>query len=142
MEMESKKMESKCISKMDEYYQKMAIQAAARAFGVDSEDILGKRRTHPLVFARQTAYWLLSCGSGYSYSKTGRMFGLDHGTIMNGVKRVETELELDTASKNINGSWANNVRESRDSFCRFHKVYVESDVYHAQKEASHAVQPS
>ena len=127
---------------MDEDYHKMAIQAAARAFGVDSEDIQGKRRTHPLVFARQTAYWLLSRGRGYSFSKPGRMFGLAPGTIMNGVKRVETELELDTASKNINGSWANNVKQSRESFCRFHKVYIESDVYRAQKEASHAVQPS
>jgi len=130
------------MSKMDDDYLKMAVQSAARAFGVDSEDVMGRRRHWPLAFARLTAYWLLSIGKGYSYSKTGRMFGLDHGTIMNGVKRVETELELDTDSKNINGSWANNVKQSRESFCRFHKVYIESDVYRAQKEASHAVQPS
>tara|TARA_R110000824_G_scaffold48078_1_gene135970 strand:- start:9427 stop:9840 length:414 start_codon:yes stop_codon:yes gene_type:complete len=136
------KSEAYTISKMDGDYLKMAVQATSRAFGVDSEDILGKSRVHPLVFARMTAYWLLSICKGYSHSKTGRMFNRDHGAIMNGIKKVELELELDTASKNVNGSWAVNVKQSHESFCRFHKVYIESDIYLAQKETNYAVQPS
>ena len=136
------KNESRCISRVDEDYLKMAVQATARAFGVDSEDITGKSRVQPLVFARMTAYWLLSEGKGYSYSKTGRMFGRDHGAVMNGIKRVEMELELNEESKNPNGSWADTAKESYESFLRFHKVYIESDVYRAQKESSYAIHPS
>ena len=130
------------MSKMDEDYLKMAVQSASRAFGVDSEDVMGRRRHWPLAFARLTAYWLLSIGKGYSYSKTGRMFGRDHGSIMNGVKWVKEELELDAVKNNINDSRASNIKEAFKSFSRFHKVYIESDVYRAQKEVSYVVQPS
>ena len=73
-------------TKMEDDYLKMAMQAAARAFDVDSEDILGRRRTEPLVFARQTAYWLIHSGLGLTYSKIGRMFNRDHGNIIHGVR--------------------------------------------------------
>ena len=130
------------MSKMDDDYLKMAVQSASRAFGVDSEDVMGRRRHWPLAFARLTAYWLLSIGKGYSYSKTGRMFGRDHGSVMNGVKWVKQELELDAVKNNINDSRAGNIKEAFKSFSRFHKVYIESDVYRAQKEVSYVVQPS
>ncbi len=136
------KSEAYTMSKMDDDYLKMAVQSASRAFGVDSEDVMGRRRTWPLAFARLTAYWLLSIGKGYSYSKTGRMFGRDHGSVMNGVKWVKQELELDAVKNNINDSRASNIKEAFKSFSRFHKVYIESDVYRAQKEVSYVVQPS
>ena len=137
------KSEAYTMSKMDDDYLKMAVQSASRAFGVDSEDVMGRRRHWPLAFARLTAYWLLSIGKGYSYSKTGRMFGRDHGTVMNGVKWVEVELKIDAPRNNINDSWASNIKEAFKSFSRFHKVYITSDVYRAQKEAtSYVVQPS
>jgi len=137
-----KKSEEYTMCKMDEDYLKMAVQSASRAFGVDSEDVMGRGRTWPLAHARLTAYWLLSVGKGYSYSKTGRMFDRDHGSIMNGVKWVEAELELDAPRNNINDSRASNIKESYKSFSRFHKVYIESDVYRAQKEVSYVIQAS
>ena len=136
------KRETYTIKKIDEDYLKMAVQAASRAFGVDSEDILGKSRVQPLVFARMTSYWLLSVGKGYSYSKTGRMFDRDHAAIMNGIKRVELELELGEESKNINGNWAGTAKQAYEFFLRFHKVYIESDVYRVQKETNYVIQPS
>ena len=82
------KSKSNRTTKMEDDYLKMAMQATARAFDVDSEDILGRRRTEPLVFARQTAYWLIHSGLGLTYSKIGRMFHRDHGNIIHGVTRV------------------------------------------------------
>ena len=113
------------ISKMDDDYLKMAAQAAAKAFDVDADSILGRRRTEPLVFARQTAYWLIKSGMGYTYCKVGRMFDRDHGGIMHGVNKVIDVLELDLTSKHSNGSWADNIRKSRENFIEFHKVYNE-----------------
>ena len=113
------------MSKVDNDYLKMAAQAVAKAFEVDADDILGRRRTEPLVFARQTAYWLIKQGMGYSFCHTGRMFGRDHGGIMYGINKVTQELELDTTSKHPNGSWANNVRKAHELFIRFHEVYDE-----------------
>ena len=129
-------------TKMEDDYLKMAMQATARAFDVDSEDILGRRRTEPLVFARQTAYWLIHSGLGLTYSKIGRMFHRDHGNIIHGVRKVRDVLELDLTSRNNNGSWADKARESRELFKRFHETYVESDVHLALKEATNVVHPS
>ena len=113
------------ISKVDDDYLKMAAQAAALAFDVDPDAILGRRRTEPLVFARQTAYWLVKQGMGYTFCHTGRMFSRDHGGIMHGVNKVIDVLELDLTSKHSNGSWADNARKARELFIRFHEVYEE-----------------
>ena len=113
------------MSKVDDDYLKMAAQAAGKAFEVDADDILGRRRTEPLVFARQTAYWLIKTGMGYTYCKVGRMFDRDHGGIMHGVKKVKEVLELDLTSKHTNGSWADSIRKSRENFIEFHEVYEE-----------------
>ena len=113
------------ISKMDDDYLKMAAQAAALAFDVDPDAILGRRRTEPLVFARQTAYWLVKQGMGYTFCHTGRMFDRDHGGIMHGVNKVIDVLELDLTSKHANGSWADNARKARELFIQFHEVYEE-----------------
>ena len=113
------------ISKMDDDYLKMAAQAVAQAFEVDEEEVLGRSRTWPLVFARQTAYWLITKGMRYSYSKTGRMFSRHHQGIMHGVGKVIDVLGLDAINKHDNGSWANQIRASKENFIRFHKVYKE-----------------
>ena len=136
------KNESRCISRVDEDYLKMAAQAVALACEVDAEDVLGRKRPEPLVLARQTAYWLIKRGMSYSFSHTGRMFDRDHGGIMHGVKKVEEVLEMDLTSRNQNGSWAARVKESRANFIRFHETYVESDVHHAMKEAGDAIPAS
>mgnify|MGYP004452903423 CR=1 FL=1 len=119
------KSETYEISKVDDDYLQMAAQAVAKAFEVDADDILGRRRTEPLVFARQTAYWLIKIGMGYTYCKVGRMFDRDHGGIMHGIKRVKEVLELDLTGKHANGSWADNIRKSRENFLEYHKVYEE-----------------
>jgi len=128
-------------SRQDDDYLKMAAQASALAFDVDSEEVLGRRRTEPLVFARQTAYYLVQRGLGYSYTRTGAIFGVNHGTVMHGVGKVNDVLELDLNRKHRNGSWANMTRLARKHFERFHETYVESDAHLAMK-GLHDVQPS
>tara|TARA_Y100000310_G_scaffold271147_1_gene285499 strand:+ start:337 stop:747 length:411 start_codon:yes stop_codon:yes gene_type:complete len=129
-------------SRQDDDYLKMAVQASALAFDVDSEDVLGRRRPEPLVFARQTAYYLLRCGVGYPYTRAGVIFGVDHGTILHGVNKVQDVLDLDLNRKHRNGSWADKVRLACKYFGRFHKAYVESDFHQAMKEVDYAIQPS
>ena len=130
------KNEEYYVSKVDEDYLQMATQAVAQAFEVDADEVLGRRRTWPLVFARQTAYWLIHSGMRYTYCKTGRMFDRDHGGIMHGVNKVLEVLELDSTSKNENGSWANKIRKSKELFIRFHEVYKEVNL----KEAGDVVE--
>ena len=97
----------------------------AQAFDVDADEVLGRSRTWPLVFARQTAYWLINKGMGYSYSKTGRMFSRHHQGIMHGVGKVIDVLELADVNKNDNGSWANQIKASHKNLIRFYLVYTE-----------------
>ena len=130
------------ISKMDEDYLKMAAQAAALAFDVDAEDVLSRKRTEPLVFARQTAYWLIYFGLKYSYSKTGRMFERDHGGVMHGIRKVKDVLELDLNRMHRNGSWADKVRVAKANFIRFHETYIEADLHKAMKETDYVVPAS
>lgn len=119
------KVKGHWIEKRDEDYLKMAAQATALAFEVDADAVLGRSRVQPLVFARQTAYWLMHNIMGYSYCETGRMFDRDHGGIMHGIRRVEEVLDQDSRSKHDNGSWANEIKASKENFRRFYMVYKE-----------------
>ncbi len=75
--------------------------AVSRHFGIDTDEIVGKRRNKEIVIARQVAMYLsreLTCAS---LPAIGRAFGgKDHTTVLHSVQKVQKLIETDTELKN------------------------------------------
>ena len=67
--------------------------ASCAHFGVSADDVLGGRRDRVFVDARHVAMWLMR-DADRSYPEIGNELGVDHTTVMNGVKRVEGDERL------------------------------------------------
>ena len=65
-----------------------AVNAAAAAFTVPFDHVMGRTKTQPAAFARQVAFWLLREVLGWSSCAVGKLVGRDHGTILHAVNRV------------------------------------------------------
>lgn len=65
-----------------------AAHAAAGAFTVPVDHVMGRTKTQPAAFARQVAFWLLCEVLGWSSCAVGKLVGRDHGTILHAVHRV------------------------------------------------------
>lgn len=62
------------------------VESVARRHGVPVDDLLGRGRTSEVAAARHD---LMACmwGSGLAYSAIARLLGVDHTTVMHGVRR-------------------------------------------------------
>lgn len=67
----------------------VAIQSSASEFHVEHEELLGRSRKRPIVYARQTACWVLRRRTPMSFPAIARVFDQDHTTVMNAVRCVE-----------------------------------------------------
>jgi len=66
------------------------LDAAAEHFKVERKDLMGTRRHHHIVLARQTAMYLCRELVGSSYPSLGRIFGgRDHSTALYAVKKIK-----------------------------------------------------
>jgi chromosomal replication initiation ATPase DnaA len=73
-------------------------RAVAGHFGFSREQFLAHRRHAPLVRARQTAMFLAKEFTLKSLPEIGRAFGgMDHTTILHGVRQVQRRLNRDAA---------------------------------------------
>jgi chromosomal replication initiator protein len=74
-----------------------AIQrTVASRFNVSVNDILGKRRTHNIAFARQVAMFLSRRLTGCSYPELGALFGgRDHSTVIHAKKVITERIKRD-----------------------------------------------
>lgn len=63
----------------------LVIARVAASYGVTVEEIMGKSRNRPIVWARQEAYYAVKVATGAAYTRVGKIFGRDHSTIMFGV---------------------------------------------------------
>lgn len=79
---------------------RMSVVASAMAFGVETDDILCKRRgNEKIAMARMTCYWILRKFEMMSYVRIGRAVGnKDHGSAINGFRKIETEIGLNLAN--------------------------------------------
>lgn len=66
---------------------KRIVEMAASLFHVPAKALHDRDRRRDVISARYVAAWLLR-RRRWSYSKIGRFFGLDHSTIMNGLRKV------------------------------------------------------
>jgi chromosomal replication initiation ATPase DnaA len=67
--------------------------ASCHHFSVTADDVLSGKRDRVHVDARHVAMWLMR-DAGRSYPEIGNEIGVDHSTVMNGVKRVEGDERL------------------------------------------------
>ena len=79
---------------------KMIIEAVAKLFRVNEDDIVSKRKTKEIVVPRQVSIYLCKNLTELSFNKIGDYFGgKDHSTVMHAVKKVEYYIENDPEIK-------------------------------------------
>lgn len=66
----------------------------AQSLGVELEALFSRRREQPGCLARHTFWTYLYDGMGWSYPRIARIWGVDHTTVMSGVKRARAAYEL------------------------------------------------
>ncbi|HWP79415.1 MAG TPA: chromosomal replication initiator protein DnaA [Candidatus Acidoferrum sp.] len=87
------------------------IAAVAEFYGLAPEDLLSAKRKADVLLARQAAIYLMRENTGISLKKIGEIFGgKDHATVINSVRRIEKELEVDPELKNALSEIMSNVR--------------------------------
>lgn len=67
--------------------------ASCAHFGVTADQVLSGRRDRIFVDARHVAMWLMR-DAGRSFPEIGNELGVDHSTVMNGVRRVDGDERL------------------------------------------------
>lgn len=67
----------------------VAITTSADEFHVSHDELLIPSRRRPIVFARQTACWVIRKRTPLSFPAIGRVFRQDHTTVMNAVRTVD-----------------------------------------------------
>ena len=68
-----------------------------KRYGIMREEMLGKRRTGDIVYARHIAIYLIQEYTDLSLKKTGKLFERDHTTIMAARDSVQHRIKSDAA---------------------------------------------
>lgn len=77
-------------------------RAVIEVYNVSLSDLVGKRRTQNIAFARQVAMYLSRKLTSYSYPEIGAFFGgRDHSTVIHAVKTIEEKSSKDSSIKEI-----------------------------------------
>ena len=67
---------------------KRCLRVLSRYYAVNPREVVGNRKHHYIVAARQHLFWILrNERSDLSYPQIGRMVDKDHSTVMTGEKR-------------------------------------------------------
>ena len=71
--------------------------AVCECFGVDRDDLIGKRKTRPLAWYRHIALALTYEMAELSLTKVGEIYGgRNHATVIYSVKQVKSSIDLFT----------------------------------------------
>lgn len=71
-------------------------KVVAERFNVSINDLIGKRRTHNIAFARQVAMYLCRKLTGCSYPEIGALFGgRDHSTVIHANRSISEKAAAD-----------------------------------------------
>lgn len=77
------------------------VAAAADAFGVSVDELVGRPRTQPLQSYRQATIAACRQLTGSSYPIIGRLFGRDHHTVISAVTRVAGDDHLSSLTRRL-----------------------------------------
>lgn len=70
------------------------ITLTAQSFGVNRDDMLARKRTLHLLIPRQFAIYLVYNWTQCGVTEIGKIFGLDHSTIINAIRKTENLLDV------------------------------------------------
>ena len=77
------------------------IQTVAEHFGVSYSDIIGQKRTSNIMFPRQISMYLCQELTDSTLMSIGKVMGnRDHSTIINGIKKIQKEIQNSETTKN------------------------------------------
>ncbi len=83
------------------------VNSAAEKYGIAADEILGKKRSKEIVWARHMSVYVMRKLADMSFNDIGKFFNRDHSTIMASVEKIEKEAE-------INPSVAKEIQELID----------------------------
>ncbi len=69
------------------------IKAVSEQYNIPENDIISKRKTAPIVFARQLSMYIARETTELSYKAIGESFGKDHSTVLFSVEKIEKHLK-------------------------------------------------
>ena len=87
------------------------IEEVARTYRVSESDILSKRKTAQLVFARQVAMYIARETTELSYQAIGESFGKNHATVLYTVKKLEEMFKEKPYEKAVVDEIISNIKE-------------------------------
>jgi chromosomal replication initiation ATPase DnaA len=67
------------------------LKAAVERTGIGAIQILGRSRSRPATYARHLLMYVMR-EDGFTVADLSRVFNRDHGTVCEGIKRIEREL--------------------------------------------------
>ena len=73
----------------------------SKTFNVSEKDIISKRKTAAIAFARQVAMYIARETTELSYKAIGESFGKDHATVLYNVQKIEEHLNNNPFDKEL-----------------------------------------
>ena len=73
----------------------------SKTFNVSEKDIISKRKTASVAFARQVAMYIARETTELSYKAIGESFGKDHTTVLYNVQKIEEHLKNNPFDKEL-----------------------------------------
>lgn len=73
------------------------VNSAAEKYGIPTDEILGKKRSKEIVWARHLSVYAMRKLTDMSFNEIGKFFNRDHATIMASVEKIEKEAETNPA---------------------------------------------
>ena len=77
------------------------IVQVSKTFNVSEKDIISKRKTAAVAFARQVAMYIVRETTELSYKAIGESFGKDHATVLYNVQKIEEHLKNNPFDKEL-----------------------------------------
>ena len=77
------------------------IVQVSKTFNVSEKDIISKRKTAAVAFARQVAMYIARETTEHSYKAIGESFGKDHATVLYNVQKIEEHLKNNPFDKEL-----------------------------------------
>ncbi len=77
------------------------ISEVSKTFNVSEKDIVSKRKTAAVAFARQVAMYITRETTELSYKAIGDSFGKDHTTVLYNVQKIEEHLKNNPFDKEL-----------------------------------------
>lgn len=77
------------------------VSEVSKTFQVSERDIISKRKTAAVAFARQVAMYIARETTELSYKAIGDSFGKDHTTVLHNVTKIEEHLKTNPFDKEL-----------------------------------------